>query len=65
MEGPRAGVQLRSINSHGGTIFGGWHDCPSVCDSAYYGQMTLLVMRPCEPAGTFAGAAGTHVRRPG
>ena len=37
-------VQLRSRNCHGGTIFGGWHDCPSVCDSTYYEQTTSHVM---------------------
>ena len=65
MEGPCAGVQLRSRNSHSGTIFGDWHDCPGVSDSAYYEQTTSSVVRPCDLAGTFAGATQAHIRRSG
>ena len=36
MEGSGVGVELWSGNSHGGAIFGDWHDCPGVGDSACY-----------------------------
>ena len=65
MEGPCAGVQLRSRNSHGETIFGDWHDGPGVSDSTYYEQTTSSVVRPCDLAGTFAVATQAHIRRSG
>ena len=36
MEGSGVGVELWSRNSHGGAIFGDWHDCPGVGNSARY-----------------------------
>ena len=36
MEGSGVGIELWSRNSHGGAIFGDWHDCPGVGNSARY-----------------------------
>ena len=44
MEGSCVSVKLRSRNSHGGTIFRDWHDCPGVSDSGHYGPATSSVV---------------------
>ena len=36
VESSGVGVELWSRNSHGGTIFGDWHDCPGVGNSTGY-----------------------------